>query len=904
MSWLVRLVNVFRADRVSDEIDRETKFHLGERTDDLIADGLPKDAARREARRRFGSVALASETTRERDLFVWLETFLSDLRYGLRALGRDPVFCLTAILTLAIGIGANTAVFSLLHGLLLRSLPVSAPQDLVRIDLVSLTDPRASEGMPYGMQQQLRRQQRSFVDLSSWQRSSLNVADQDGTLRMQQAAAVSGNAFETIGLRPRLGRLLTPSDDVRGGPPEGWPVVISDSFWRERYNADPGALGSILKVADGVLVVVGIAPEAFHGAWPGFEPKLYVPLRYQAVRYARMDFDDPRAPFGFSVIGRLKNGVSAAEVNAELAVYHQPLLREYGVPNPRWQEVFKASMFRVESARTGLPSFFGRQYSAPLYLMQGLVGIVLLLCCVNVSGLMLSKLHERQHEFAVRTAIGAGRTRLMRQYLTESFVIALVGAGLGAAGAWYGTPWLGQFFRDPMMFEALDVRPDRTVFLVTAGLAVLTTLFYGILPAWKAGRTNPGTLLKSRTAAQRQIAGRGLVALQVALSLVLVVLATQLSTSLLRLTGEPTGFSLDRVTIQTPPLHLRPERREAKIDLYQRMVERINRAPGMTSAAVTWYTPMTGNQATARFQALADGASVPEDVTLAFNSVGAGYFRTMQTAMLSGREFEPRERARDVCVVNESAAALLFPNQPAIGRYVQSREELGAAVPGGIRPQASSPITCRIVGIVADAKFASAREAPPRTIYFPITADIADNNLVFLLNAPTKAVAVQGYREALREILPTTPLVLFATLREQLNALLGSQRAITMLSTFFGVVALLLSAIGLYGMLSANVAQRTGEIGIRVALGASRGTILKMVFSDAFRLVAIGAALGSIGLFFTTGAIDHMLYGVSTFDPTTIVIACALLALVVIVASFTPARRAASVDPIQAMRTE
>ena len=334
------------------------------------------------------------------------------------------------------------------------------------------------------------------------------------------------------------------------------------------------------------------------------------------------------------------------------------------------------------------------------------------------------------------------------------------------------------------------------------------------------------------------------------------------------------------------------------------MVERINRAPGMTSAAVTWYTPMTGDQATATFQALADGASAAEDVTLAFNSVGAGYFRTMQTAILSGREFEPRERARDVCVVNESAAALLFPNQPAIGRYVQSREELGATGRGGIRPQAGSPTTCRIVGIAADAKFASAREAPPRTIYFPITADIVDGNLVFLLNAPTKAVAVQGYREALREILPTTPLVLFATLREQLNALLGSQRAITMLSTFFGVVALLLSAIGLYGMLSANVSQRTGEIGIRMALGASRGTILKMVFSDAFRLVAIGAALGSIGLFFTTGAIEHMLYGVSAFDPATIAIACALLALVVIVASFTPARRAASVDPMQAMRTE
>jgi ABC-type antimicrobial peptide transport system permease subunit len=257
-----------------------------------------------------------------------------------------------------------------------------------------------------------------------------------------------------------------------------------------------------------------------------------------------------------------------------------------------------------------------------------------------------------------------------------------------------------------------------------------------------------------------------------------------------------------------------------------------------------------------------------------------------------------------VCVVNESAAALLFPNQSALGHYVSSREDLGPAARGGIRPQALSPTTCRVVGIAADAKFASARDAPPRTIYFPITAEIADLNLVFLLNAPTKAVAVQGYREGLREILPTTPLVLFATLREQLNAMLGSQRAITLLSAFFGVVALLLSAIGLYGMLSANVSQRTGEIGIRVALGASRATILKMVFADAFRLVAIGAALGSIVLFFTTGAIVHMLYGVSAFDPTTMAIACTLLVLVVIVASFTPARRAASVDPMQAMRTE
>ena len=311
----------------------------------------------------------------------------------------------------------------------------------MRIDLVSLTDPRASEGMPYGMQQQLRRQQRSFVDLSSWQRTSLNVADQDGTLRMQQAAAVSGNAFETIGLRPRLGRLLTPSDDVRGGPPEGWPVVISDSFWRERYNADPGALGSILKVADGVLVVVGIAPAAFHGVWPGFEPKLYVPLRYEAVRYARMDFDDPRAPFGFSVIGRLKERVRRGG-KRKLAVYHQPLLRDYGVP-PRGR-IFKASTFR--SNRRGQDGRHSSASSIGAALSDAGTRRHRLLLAASTSGLMLSNCTSASTSSPCAPRSARARAP-MRQYLTRARHRARR-RRLRRRGAWYGSPWLDSS-RDP-----------------------------------------------------------------------------------------------------------------------------------------------------------------------------------------------------------------------------------------------------------------------------------------------------------------------------------------------------------------------------------------------------------------------------------------------------------------------
>ncbi|PYQ46676.1 MAG: hypothetical protein DMF77_00060 [Acidobacteria bacterium] len=549
-----------------------------------------------------------------------------------------------------------------------------------------------------------------------------------------------------------------------------------------------------------------------------------------------------------------------------------------------------------------MPSFFAQTYSAPLYLMQGLVVIVLLLCCVNVSGLMMSKLHERQHEFAVRTAIGAGRLRLVRQYLAESFVIAVAGAALGAALAWYGTGSLLPFFRHPNMGTAMSLQPDQTVFLVTAALAVATTLFFGMWPAWRAGAADPGTLLKSRTAAPRRMGGRGFVAVQVGLSLVLVVSATLLSRSLIRLRGEPTGFDLDHVTIQTPPLHLLPQKGMAKLDLYQRMVDRIAHAPGIRSAAVTWFTPMTGSQVTAKFQAIGQGTTSPEDATLAYNAVGPGYFRTMETRIIDGREFETRERSRDVCVLNQAAADFLFSRQAAVGRYVRTSTSIGTTR-GGDRPLPES-VTCRVVGVAQDAKFANLREPPPRTIYFPVTPDVVDGNLVFLLNGPTKAGVIAAYTDALREIAPTIPLVLFATLREQMDAALGSQRAITFMSTFFAGVALLLSAIGLYGMLSSSVTQRTGEIGIRAALGASRGVILRMVFADALRAVAIGVAMGSVALFFASPPIRHMLYGVSLFDLTTVAATAALLALVVLAASLWPARRAASVDPMRAIRAD
>jgi len=904
--WLARRFSWMRHYRADIDLGDELKTHLEMQAEDYAALGISPSEARRRARLRLGSAPAIVENVRDLEFITLLEHACHDFLFGLRALRKSPVFSLTAILTLGIGIGANTIVFTLLYGLLLRSLPVKDAASLVRIGVVSPTsDPSRASSVPYKLLLELRRRQKSFTDISGWTSGTVTMDTGDGVPRMLSAGLAGGNGFEVLGLNAYLGRLLTPADDVRGGSAGGWPAVLDYGFWKDTFGADPSVLGKQIKLSNSTVTIVGIAPPGFRGLWPGSEVKLYLPFQFLSVLIGK-DIDAPNWLGWCSAIGRLRPEATASQAQAELATYDKPLIHQFIPVELQDRLRVRNGYLRVSSARTGLPTFFGQVYSTPLYLMQGLVGIVLLLCCVNVAGLMMSKVHARRQEFALRTAIGAARWRLVSQYLTESLVIALAGAALGAAGAWYGTGYLLPFFRHPMEGAPISIKPDATVFAVTGLSAVLTTFLFGTLPAWRAGSADPGSLLKSRTAAgaRRRILGRAFIPLQVGLSFALVSVATLLSQSLTMLQTEQTGFDLDHVTIQTAPFDLQNLTPEGRMELYHRMKDRLEQLPGINSASFTLFTPMTSFQATSSFQAVGSGPNPPEDPRMAYNDVGPGYFRTMKTAILQGREFYDTERDRSVCVLNQSAAAYLFPHQRAIGQYVRSTPGATANPAGrGVLPQ---NVICRVIGLAQDAKFANLQDAPPRTVYFPVTLETITGagNLVFLMNAPTKAQAIAAYRAAKSDLSPATPFVVFVTLREQMEAALGSQRALSLMSGFFAALALLLSGLGLYGMLSSSVAQRTGEIGVRMALGAKRGGVLRMILSEALVLLAAGLVPGAIGLVIAARFVEKMLYGVSAFDPIRLAAITAVLALVAIVASLLPALRAASIDPIHALRAE
>jgi len=891
MSLLSRLTGLFRGRHLDSDLDDELRSHLEMRVEQNLAAGMTPEEARRDAALRFGNRALMKEDARRADILPWVESFGQDVRYGLRMLRKAPVFTLVAIATLALGIGANTAIFTLTHALLLRSLPVADPDRLVRVTFRGSQD----FGLSGPMYDELKKRNRVFSGMLAWSPQRLNFSD-GSEVRELRGALASGDAFATLGVNATLGRVLTPEDDHPGGGRDGWAAVISDDFWRERFNADPGILGRVLRIEDISVTIVGVTPPGFEGPNVGARPQIMVPLELEAVLHPKM----PQRHFGtalwLTVMGRLKPSVTVAQARADVERIGPGIVHDTDANGLLLKGFFRGSSLSAESGRTGR-AFVRDRYRQPLVALQALVGIILLICCANLAGLMAARASARRHEFAIRAALGAERLRMVRQLLVEGSLLAVAGAALGLLFAHWATQALVHTLmrHNPLL---LDLSPDLGVLLFTTAAAVLAALGCGIPSGLRAARVDPIHDLKD---GERATGGRTrmeawLVSGQIALAAVLLVAAGLFSGTLYRLLQQDPGFSTQGVLLV--PTNLRGVPRGKWNQVYGQVLEQLNGRPGVLSASAEAIPLISGWVSSGSYKSLQPDGSERSDSNVFYNRVGPAYFATAGTRLLAGRDVATADRPdqHKVCWINASAAGFFFPGANAVGQFLHAGESK--------QPDAG----CEVVGVAQDAKYTNLRADAPRMVYFPFQqaanpGDPADA-LWLMVRTDQPEAANASVRAAIHTLAPGAPLLDAISIRDLMLDSVGSEQALAMVTSFFAALGLLLTAIGVYGLLSYRVTRRTREIGLRIALGARRGQVLGMVVRQALLLSALGLAAGlavSMGL---ARFISGMMFGMKALDAPTFLAAALVLAIAAVVASYLPARRATRVDPMIALRYE
>jgi predicted permease len=684
-------------------------------------------------------------------------------------------------------------------------------------------------------------------------------------------------------------------------------VVISHQFWVEHYAAAPSVIGRRVQLNGYSVTIVGVAPADFEGIMVSSRPDFYMPLNYEPVMRQRQRDSFLRNPLSFTLtpMARLKPGITVAQASTELAALTPQV----------FEEVLPAAVVRQNHGLppihlTALPgrsgwSFLRIRYRQPLFLMQGLVGIVLLICCANLAGLGLARAASRTREFALRIALGAPRLRLMRQVLLESLLLTVPGGLLGLAFAWMGCRILLRLLstsaeRFPI---ALSIRPDTTVLTLTAGCAVFCALLCGIAPAWMLSRTAPESML--RQAANRSLRaeskwlGNSFVCAQIALSLMLVVVAGLLSTTLIKLRLGHAGFRTENISTVMMDIRTRSERGTSLTHIYWQMAERLKQMPGVQDAALVTVPPLFGNEFMDFSSVNENGPSAHEaKQVLQFNEVGENFFSTMEIPLLAGRGFVNSDADADTCIVSQSAAKKMFPNAPAIGSTLRQYQfSLDRGSP--------SENTCRVIGVVAEVKLQDLRMPPPPVVYRPIASDMPNPGLMnFVINARSLEDAQNAYRKTLREIAPGSPDSEVIPITQKMDDSTSLERVLASLSGFFAGLALLLSGVGLYGLFSRSVTQRTTEFGIRMALGATRFRIVLLVLRQVIILMMIGIVAGGAAAIVSTRLIRSFLYGVTSNNPFVLAGAALLLCVIALSASLLPLRKAVHLDPVEALKTE
>jgi len=885
--WLIALIGVIVPRRLRADWRQEWEAELLYR-EELLAewDNLNWRTKIDLLRRSLGAFwdALLLQPKRLED-----EMF-QDLRYGVRMLLKSKGLTVVAAISLALGIGANTAIFSLIDAVLLKMLPVERPEQLYFIQNLG---PRRPEGgaPPYPCFERFRDQNQSFSGLAAFtsQNPKLNI---DGQVEEVPGQFVSGNYFSLLGVNAVLGRTLSPSDDSvpgRGGQ-DGLVAVISYNYWTRRFGQRPEVIGKVIRFGNFPVTIIGVTPPDFYGLFPGREVNISLPISIEGAEMLA-----ERTSWWFRAVGRLKPGGSVELARAELDTVFQSYMNETNFNAESRRENF--ARIALAPASKGLNTL-RRQFSRPLQALMAIVAMVLLIACANVANLLLARATARRKEFAVRLALGASRFRLVRQMLTESLLLVSLGGLLGLLFARWGSAFLVSFFATGRGRLFVNLTLDYRVLLFTAGVALITGLTFGLAPALQATRIDPNPALKDgagTSARSRLRLGKSLVVAQVALSLLLLVGAGLFVRTLHNLKNADAGFQAEGVLTMkvNPPGTIYQGERLA--NLWKDALARVERLPGVRSASLCTLSPLDGGDRGVLVGVSGFTPRAENEKGIRLNQVSPDYFRTFGLALLQGRGFtgEDNENAPRVALINEAAASFYFGDRSPIGAQLTFFSG---------RPNAPAPY--QIVGVVRDSLYQNLREPDTRLVYLPIAQRLDRlGRLTLAVRAEGKPTDLANViNNEMRAIGSDILLTNIATLNEQVDQSLLQERLVATLSLFFGVLALLLACIGLYGVMGYDVARRTHEIGIRMALGAGANRVVRLVLRQTLLWVALGVALGLGAALATTRLVESLLFGLKPNDPLTIGIAALLLLAVAGVAGYLPARRAARVDPLVALR--
>ncbi len=831
-------------------------------------------------------------------------TLLHDSRYSVRMLAKAPGFALVAVLTLALGIGANAAIFQLIDAVRLRTLPVKEPNTLAIVHLNKNHWGQGNFNGPYSeftfpLWQQIRQRQEAFSSIAVWGGESLNLAT-GGEVNYANAIWVSGDFFRVLGVRPFLGRLLSDADDQTGC---SGGVDISYAFWQRRYGGAASAIGQTLTLEDHPFPILGVTPPSFYGVSIGDRFDVAVPVCAEPIvggEHSRITGPRPRETWWLAMLGRLKPDWTLEHATGQLAVIMPAALHETIPPQYDADGVKHYLAYKLE-ARPAANGFSNlrEDSSTSLWLLLGLSGLVLLIACANLANLMLARASTREREIAVRLALGASRWRLIGQLLSESALLAIAGAVCGGLLAAVLSRFLIAFISRPNNPIFLDMPMDWRVLGFAACLAILTTVLFGLVPALRAGSVPPGSVLK--TGGRGMTAGRErfrlqriLVASQVALSLVLLAGALLFARSLQNLMSRDPGFQQNGVlvaNIDFTRLNLPEARRNSFV---RDLLDRIRAVPGVAAASASMRSPINGNSSNDDIIG-ENGADTKEASWLDY--VSPGYFQAMETPILAGRDFNDNDTATSpkVAIVNQAfVKKFLNGARDAVGKQFRLWES-----PGKPEPYYS------VVGVVKDSIYNDMHEPLVPVMYFPRTqVEKPGTDVTFLVRSQ---LGMAGLLSSLKNtIAGVNPEIdtQFKVLRTQIRESLVQDELMATLCGFFGALAVLLAAIGLYGVISYTVAQRTNEIGVRMALGAQRSGVIVLVLGEVAVLIAIGVAVGAGLTLAGSRAASSLLFGLKPHDPLTLVLAVVILGAIGFVASFIPARRATRVDPMVALRYE